>query len=403
MPWKECDRVSQREELVAMASSEGVPIAELARRFGVSRKTVYKWLDRHRREGRGALADRSRRPRGCPHRTAEAVERAVLALRAEHPSWGGRKLHHRLRRLGVAAPAPSTITRILHDHGLIDAAQSERRRRWQRFERAEPNELWQMDFKGPVKLVGGGSCHPLTVIDDHSRYALGLRACADQRRATVRGQLAELFERYGLPWAVLSDNGSPWRAPAGDGLTRLEVWLMRLDVRVVHGRPFHPQTQGKDERFHRTLQAEVLQGRWFRDRASVQAVFDPWRSVYNHQRPHEALAMATPAQRYRPSARAMPRVLPAIEYGPGDPVRRVDRSGQFRFQRRKLRAGEALAGESVALRPTVVDGVWSVYYGRFRIGRVDLREVGPGRFAHVRGPGSGRCAPCAGAEHVDEV
>lgn len=403
MPWKECDRVSQRRELMAMVLGEGLSIAALARRFGVSRKTVYKWRERYRRQGDAGLADRSRRPHGCPHRTPERVERAVLDLRARHPRWGGRKLHHRLKRMGMDAPAPSTITRILREHGLIDPVDSERRHRWQRFEHAAPNDLWQMDFKGPVPLVDGGRCHPLTVLDDHSRYALGLRACGDQRRPTVQSQLTSLFERYGLPWALLSDNGSPWRVPALNGLTRLELWLMRLDVRVCHGRPFHPQTQGKDERFHRTIDVELLQGRRFRSRASVQSAFDPWRQVYNHERPHEALNYDTPAQRYAPSQRPMPRVLPTVTYGPGDEVRRVDRSGQVHFHRRKLRAGKALAGESVALRPTLTDGLWRVFYGRFQIGEVDLRRVGPDEFAHVFSRRSSRCAPSAAPEHAKSL
>jgi len=403
MPWKECDRVSQRRELLALASEEGANIAELSRRFGVSRKTIYKWKHRQEQDGERGLADRSRRPHHSPGRTPGELERAVVDLRNQHPRWGGRKLHHRLKRMGLAAPAPSTVTRILREHGLIDPADTVQRHRWQRFERAAPNELWQMDFKGPVPLAGGGACHPLTVIDDHSRYALGLRACVDQRRRTVHDQLTSMFDRYGLPWAMLTDNGSPWRKPGGAYLTRLEVWLMRLDVKVIHGRPFHPQTQGKDERFHRTLDVELLQGRSFADHGSVQAAFDPWRMMYNHDRPHEALNYATPAQRYRPSIRTMPATLPLIAYDAGDQVRRVDRSGQFRFHRRKLRAGKALAGESVALRPTTTDGLWSVCYGRFPIGRVDLKVVGPGQFAHVLVRSSSRSAPSAADQHVDEV
>jgi transposase InsO family protein len=350
-----------------------VSIAGLASRFGVSRKTVYKWIERHRQAGQGGLVDRSRRPHRCPHRTPAQVERAVLALRGEHPAWGGRKLHHRLKAMGVAGvPSPSTITRILREHGRIDPADSATRKPWQRFERAAPNDLWQMDFKSPVPLAVGGACHPLTVLDDHSRYALGLHACENQQRRQVRDQLTRWFERYGLPWAMLSDNGSPWRSPRMDGsLTRLEVWLMRLDIRVLHGRPYHPQTQGKDERFHRTMDVEVLQGRRFRDRASVQSALDPWRGVYNHERPHEALGMATPGERYRPSRRSMPRVLPPVEYDSCDQTRRVDASGLFRFQSRRLRAGMALAGESIGLRATATDGAWSVYYGRMRIGVVD--------------------------------
>lgn len=396
--------MSQRRELVALVDGGGVSIAELARRFGVSRKTIYKWLARQRAAGTeagspdlpGALIDRSRRPATSPHRTPPEVELAVLTLRDAHPAWGGRKLHHRLKALGQPAPAPSTITRILREHGRLPTSPSDGSpRRWQRFERDTPNALWQMDFKSPVELERGGSAHPLTVIDDHSRYALNVSACGDQRRATVQDRLTHVFQRYGLPCALLSDNGSPWGCPWGHAFTKLEVWLMRLEIAVKHGRPYHPQTQGKDERFHRTLQVELLQGRRFADHAALQGALDPWRQTYNHERPHEALSMATPGERYRPSVRTMPSALPALEYDARDEVRKVDASGQFRFHRRKLRAGKAFVGESVGLRPTTTDAQWKVMFGRIEIGRIDLREVPPHGFAHVRRPGSGRCAPSA--------
>jgi transposase InsO family protein len=330
----------------------------------------------------------------------------VLSLRTEHPSWGGRKLHHRLRALGErGVPAASTITGMLRDHGRIDPLASEQRQAWRRFEHARPNDLWQMDFKSPLSLVDGGTCHPLTVLDDHSRYALNLSACVNQRRETVQGQLARLFARYGRPWALLSDNGSPWGASDVEWgwYTRIEVWLMRLDIRVIHGRAYHPQTQGKEERFHRTLQVELLQGRSFRDHQSVQAAFDPWREMYNRQRPHEALGFATPAERYAPSSRCLPATLPEVEYDAGDQVRRVDGSGQFRFHRRKCRAGKAFTGECVAMRPTQEDGAWSVHLGRFEIGRLNLREVGPHQFVHVCVRRSGRCAPSAADTHEEKV
>jgi transposase InsO family protein len=321
----------------------------------------------------------------------------VLALRTEHPAWGGRKLHHRLKALGRdKPPAPSTITRILGEHGRIDPADSDARAACQRFEHPRPNDLWQMDHKSPVALADGSTCHPLTVIDDHSRYAINLTANADQRHDTVRTRLTQLFERYGLPWTMLTDNGSPWGPAGADGCyTRLEVWLMRLDVRVTHGQPYHPQTQGKDERFHRTIQVELLQGRSFRDRQHAQDAFDPWRHMYNHERPHEAIGFATPAQRYTPSTRAMPATLPIPQYDADDHVRCVDASGLFRFQNRRCRAGKAFAGLSVALRPTTTDGVVSVHFARFKIGELNLHAVPPGRFAHVGVRRSGRCAPSA--------
>src|SRR5688572_30609433 len=265
MPWNECTVLSQRQEFLVFARQGGLSVSVLARRFGISRKTAYKWLTRG---GDGAAADvrdRSRRPRHSPAQTPAALEQQVLELRQRHPTWGGRKLRARLLHLGLPqVPAASTITAILHRQGLIDPAQSARHQPWQRFEHPQPNDLWQMDFKGHFALTGGGRCHPLTVLDDHSRYALTLWACGNEQAGTVQEQLTHTFRTYGLPWRMLMDNGPPWGNPQGSGHPRgspwtgLTVWLLRLGVHVTHGRPFHPQTQGKDERFHRTLVQEVL-------------------------------------------------------------------------------------------------------------------------------------------------
>ena len=407
MPWKECSSVSLRKEFIVLAMGKDANIAELCRRLGISRKTGYKWLDRFR--AGGELADRSRRPRRSPGKTDAAVESAVLATRGEHPAWGGRKIHARLKTLGQAhPPAPSTISGILHRHGLIDPTRSAGHRTFQRFERPEPNDLWQMDFKGHFALDDGRRCHPLTVLDDHSRYALGLRACGDERTDTVRSELTAIFRVYGLPRTILADNGPPWGEPTrrAGSLTALEVWLMRLGVRVTHGRPYHPQTQGKDERFHRTLKAEVLAYRRFADMPAAQGGFDGWREVYNVRRPHQALGMQVPASRYRLSPRAFPQTLPPIEYGPDDQVRRVRPDGLVRFKGRGWRLTRGLIGYPVAIRPTHPDGVHEVYFCAQRVGRIDLRTARPasGEAAMCVGPGCGaglRCAqptPCARAD-----
>ena len=248
MAWKECDRVSLRREFVSLALVEGSNISELCRRFEISRKTGYKWLKRQREEGDSALSDQSRRPRRFPSQTSAEKESQVLAVRDEHPSWGGRKIHRRLKNLGVKhPPAASTITEILRRHGRIDADESSKRRAMQRFEYAEPNDLWQMDYKGEFKMTNGRWCHPLTVLDDHSRFSLVLRACRNQQRTTVQEHLEDVFRRYGVPKAMLMDNGSPWGVTHSPGnFTRLTAWLLRLDIRVIHGRPYHPQTQGKE-------------------------------------------------------------------------------------------------------------------------------------------------------------
>lgn len=372
MPWQEVSIVSQRREFVVLAAAERANVSEWCRRFGVSRKTAYKWLERFRDEGATALANRSRRPHRSPRRCADAIETAVLTERAAHPAWGSRKLRARLQQRGIAAPSASTITAILRRHGRIDPAVSAQHRPFQRFEHDEPNALWQMDFKGHF-AVRDGRCHPLTVLDDHSRYAIGLRACRDERTETVQAQLTRLFERYGLPRRMLMDNGPPFGA-AGSEYTPLAVWLIRLGVRVTHGRPYHPQTQGKDERFHRTLNVEVLQRNRPDRMEDCQPCFDRWRDVYNLERPHEALGMAVPASRFQPSPRTMPRVLPAIEYSPGDEVRRVQSGGELHFHGRVVQVSKAFRGYPLAVRPTVAAGVWDVMFCQQALGRFDERN-----------------------------
>ena len=211
MAWKESDRVSERMEFVRFASREGANLSVLCERFGVSRKTGYKWLRRWREEGASGLEDRSRRPSASPGKTNAAMERAVVEVRGEHPAWGGRKIRRYLLNQGLSdVPSASTITAILHRRGLISEEESSKHRAYSRFERSEPNELWQLDFKGEFALSNGRKCYPLTLLDDHSRYSLGLQACPNQRRATVQTHLRAVFERYGIPQAIYVDNGNPW-------------------------------------------------------------------------------------------------------------------------------------------------------------------------------------------------
>lgn len=358
----------QREEFVCLARQEDANVSELCRRYGISRKTGYKWLSRP------DAADVSRRPLSSPTRTASEVEGRVVALRAAHPAWGGRKISHVLARDESIELAPSTVTSVLHRHGLIDSAASAAAAPWQRFEHDRPNALWQMDFKGYVATDEGRLC-PLTVIDDHSRFNVTLEALPGQTRLLVQPVLHRTFERYGLPDRINTDNGAPWGS-GGQGITQLGIWLVRLGIKLSHSRPLHPQTNGKDERFHRTLLAEAMYGQPFHDLAAAQERFDQWRTVYNCKRPHEALGMQTPVDRYRASHRAMPENLPPIEYGLDDEVRNVQACGIVKFKGRRLRTSYALHGEPVALRPVSdQDGVYDVFFCHQRVDRFDLNEV----------------------------
>jgi transposase InsO family protein len=384
MPWKECSSMSAREEFIALSLNQHGSMALLCRRFGISRKTGYKWLGRFKRDpaaGAAALVDRSRRPHRSPRRTSAELERKVIELRQQHRAWGGRKIRRRLADLGEREVCSAgTVTAILRRHDLIDPVASEQRRQPARFENPAPNDLWQMDFKGHFPLARGGRCHPLTVLDDHSRYALVLQGCGNERTDTVRGHLTDAFARYGLPRRILCDNGAPWASSGTggwDGWTPLSLWLLRLGVTVIHGRPRHPQTQGKDERFHATLVAEVLRWHAFDDLPATQAAFDPWRDIYNTQRPHEAIDLNVPAKRYHPSPRALPATLPQIVYPPGDLVRVVSNNNGIGLHGKRYGVGRAFRGQAIALRPTSVDGLWDVYYCSQRVGSLDERNRSP--------------------------
>lgn len=370
MSWQESTIMSQRHAFVVRALAAEEPFRALCREFGISPTTGYKWLARATEPG-ADLADRSRRPHTSPQQTPSEVEAQVLALRTAHPAWGGRKLRQALRRQGVdAVPAASTITAILRRHErLVPSPRPQRD--LVRFVAAVPNALWQMDWLGYPRLPAG-HVYPLTVLDDHSRCLLAVVACPDQRLETVQAALTALFRQNGLPQRLLADNGPPWGTAGAGGLTALEAWLLRLGIPVTHGRPRHPQTQGKLERAHRTLRAELPGSRAFPDLASAQAAFDAWRHSYNHERPHEALAGAVPAERYCPSPRSFPETLPVLETAPGALVRKVFSPGRISFRGQEHFVGWGLVGQSVTVRPTDTPQRFTIWYGPRLVTEIDL-------------------------------
>lgn len=372
MPWREVSMMSERLEFIRLAMKEGANRRELCRRFHIHPDTGYKWISRFR-EG-ADLTDRSRRPHTSPGRTPSLIEAKVLKIRDDHPAWGARKIAGVLEREGTSPPALSTIHEILHRSERIipkpgGACAT------QRFEKSAPNLLWQMDFKGWVRLEDGVRCHPLTIVDDHSRYVPCLKACGDQKQLTVQTHLTATFQRYGLPIAFFVDNGPPWGDSSGHHWTRLRVWLLKLGVEVIYSRPYHPQSRGKNERFHRTLKAEVFAFERFENIDRVQRAFDAWRPVYNYERPHEALGQSVPADRYRPSVRSMPCKLPSVEYDEGEIVRTVPTTKDYiSFRGRFWKIPEAFRGERVAIRPRGCDGQFGVFFASHRIGTIDLTK-----------------------------
>jgi transposase InsO family protein len=364
--------VSERLDFVRQADAKVVSFKELCGRFGVSPRTGYSWLGRWRAEGEAGLVDRSRRPHSNPNRTPAELEDLVVGVRKEHPVWGGRKINRVLVNQGhIGVPTPSTITGILRRHGLLDGGRPSRA--YRRWERLEPNELWQMDLKGWFTLGNQARCHPFGLLDDHSRYNLALEACADQQTGTVKPLLEKAFRINGIPIEILCDNGSPWGNDRGQRWTPLGVWLLDVGVAVIHSRPFHPQTAGKEERFHLTLDYEVIgtQPSW-PDHHSVQGAFDTWRTIYNHQRPHDALNLDVPADRYRPSARPYPETIEPVDYPDDYQPRKVSASAHISYHNRPIRIGRAFIGRHVGIRPTTTDGTYTVSYRHQIIRTINL-------------------------------
>jgi len=349
MPWKETDVMSERIRFVVEALAGGETIRALCGRYGISRKTGHKWLRRYREvESLGALEEHSRRPRHSPRQTEERIEDRVVELRQQY-GWGSRKLGCLLEHEGIRI-GRRTIDRILNRKGLI-AVEGRSRPAVERFERAVPNELVQMDFKGPYALSGGSTCLPLSLLDDHSRYALALAPLPSSHTEGVQGVLEAAMRRFGVPESILIDHGTPWWSSTnGHGLTRLGVFLIRQGVTLVYSGIAHPQTQGKVERFHRTL------GAWLRHHGipktltGFQKALRDFRQEYNEVRPHEALGLATPSQRYCPSARRYRPDPPAWDYPAGTEVSRLADNGCLWEAGQYYFVCHALSGRRVRLQ-----------------------------------------------------
>ena len=357
MPWKELSVSEQRLAMIHRVITLKHPVARVAREFGVSRKTVHKWLARYRAREPFPLADRSRRPNRSPSRTPDAVERAVVDARARL-GWGPRKIHATLANQQVAAlPSARTVGSILSRRGCVgpDAAAAAAAPP-RPFERSKPNELWQLDHKGPVEVARMRVC-PLSVIDDHSRYCLCFTRVPDLTVRTAWDVLWGLFERFGLPDELLCDHA--FAAPIG--LSWFDARLVRLDVRPAHGRSYHPQTQGKVERFHGTAQRELIDFDARRDTFEhFDADCERFRTTYTTLRPHEALGDLPPIVRWRASSRPRPPTLPEVSYPAGAITRRVSHAGDVRYRNARIAVGRGLAHETVRVEEREQDV--AVYY-----------------------------------------
>ena len=380
MPWKVSSVNEQRLLLVERILS-GDPVAEVCRAIGVSRVCAYKWLSRYDREGASGLRDRSRRPHRSPNATSQSVVATLIAERAQYPYWGARKIRRRVRDVSVGVPSERTVGRILKRHGLISPppvpADS-----GQRFSRSEPNQLWQIDYKGPVRGVWGAHSVPLVVLDDASRYLLGLWSLSNKTLALTWPRLWDLFGAFGLPDALLSDNDSTFGGRSGP--SQMEVRLMRLGIDVLHGRAYHPQTQGKVERLNGTLERELIRHYEFGEAEQLQTDLDLFRRRYNFERPHEALGLEVPARVYRPSRRARPGSLPELEYSRGSVLRRVDVNGRINWKGEEIYLSDGLIKERVEVRESAE--ATEVFYGSYLV----LKRDRTGRIKRLRSYHGGR-------------
>lgn len=370
MPWGEKKLIEIREEFIQAHGEGKTSMSALCREYGISRKTGYKWLERNR-QGE-SLKDHSRRPLHSPNKIPAEIEARIVQARQEHPTWGARKLLRLLQNQGEnLLPSTSTVCNILRRNGLITPHASALHTPYKRFERAQPNELWQMDFKGDFVMENGARCFPLTLLDDCSRYSLCIAALPNQCWAGVQRELLSLFEEYGLPDTILSDNGPPWGNGQSHGMTKFEVWMMQLDILPIHGRALHPQTQGKEERFHRTMKEDLLLRSRIEDLVHAQLLFDTFRKEYNAVRPHEALGWDTPSEHYAASKRLLPKTVEEPSYGVGAFTRRINKKGYMHLNGVSYYLGEPLSGHLLSVEELPDDCI-RFCYGNFEVAKWDL-------------------------------
>lgn len=367
MAWGMVEIDEQRVRFVVHASRGEKNLRELCKEFKISRPTGYTWLRRFQAGGIAGVVEKSRRPQHSPTRTPTEMEQRVLALRQQRPEWGARKLQVLWKGEGLVLPA-ITIHRIVLRHNLV-RPQDRHRAAVQRFSRGAPNQLWQMDFKGP--LGWQAPVGPLSIVDDHSRYAITLQGTWSSQAQPVKAGLEEAFQRCGMPEEMLMDHGTPWwNMKSATGWTWLTVWMVKQGIRVHFSGYRHPQTQGKVERFHGSLEAATQRRGWPWG-AARQRWLDEFRYEYNQVRPHEALGMKTPATVWKPSARKYQPRTRAWEYEMGAEVRKLADQGQLRVAGRRWEISRALAGEWVKL--VRLEQRILVYYCRSLVRELDLR------------------------------
>lgn len=366
MPWERKTVEEQRKEF-AEAAKESKNFSALCREFGITRKTGYKWVERYKESA--DLSDKSRKPLTIANRTPTETEERIVALRAENPGWGAKKLKIVLERQGYAVPCVKTVNNILNRYGCISPEEAQKHQAFIRFEKEHCNELWQTDFKGEFPMEDNNYCYLLNIFDDHSRFAIKIAPGLSTANKVIPAFRSAFYE-YGMPNAVLSDNGAQF-AGFRQGYTQFEKWLMNHDVLPIHGRIKHPQTQGKIERFHRTMQQELLNHTVIENIDDANSKLQLWRDKYNNERPHEALGMKCPAEVYIPSSRTYSDEVTPYEYGGQFHVIKVNSWGYARFDKWQVYLSETMVHEYIEFRPNPHGDSFIVCYRNFKIAEFD--------------------------------
>ena len=377
MPWKIINTMDQKIQLIADWQSQNFSLTDLSQKYGISRPTVYKLVERYDEFGIEGLKEQSRAPKNCPHRTPKEILSLIIQEKLKNRNRGPRKIRAQLKRQHpeLDFPAISTVSYWLKKEGLVD----ERKKRLhvppyaQPFYKCQaPNDVWSIDYKGQFYMKNGHVCYPLTVSDNFSRFLLGCKALAGPRYDPTRRCLELIFREYGLPCAIRSDNGIPFASKCIGGLSRLSVWFIQQGILPERIKKGCPQENGRHERMHRTLKKDALNPK-AKNNKEQQKKFDIFRYDFNNYRPHESLNDQVPNDYYKKSNRPYVERPHPPEYGYDYKVRQVRQGGDIKFMGRIFFITESLAGQPIGLKE-IADGIWQLQYSFYVFGSVDLRK-----------------------------
>ena len=374
MPWKEQRLETMREEFVKRVLAHEKSKSALCREYGISRPTGDKWISRYL-SGEN-MKDLSRAPKNRPNKTDPEIEKKIVEYREKYPAIGAVKMrrimendHH------TDLPSARTFNEIFKRNGLITKEASEAATPYEHFEKTYPNEMWQADFKGHFTMENKIRCHPLNIIDDHSRWNICCEPLLSETYAEIKPYIERIFQEYGMPFSFLCDNGNPWGTPQSTGFSSFEVWFMELGILTLHGRILHPQTQGKEESFNRSFKRECLKYHKIKDQAEAARIFAEYRDFYNNVRPHMSLDLEVPASRYEPSERSYPDRIEDWEYSDDLKIHKVKSSGYITIRGQGYFLSEAFGDKWIAFRESSKGAhLINLYFRQFRIGQIDVEK-----------------------------